>query len=481
MLKKIISVLISISILLFGMARMRDVFSTGDIYMKAFYEQEKDSIDVLILGSSRAWVDIEPTILWDQYGITSFGLGASCQSVCSSFFYLKEAIKTQKPEVVVFEGSGFKPGVGETDIYRQNSLFSMKLSLNKLDAIKAIVPERKRTKFLFEYIYYHNRYSSLTIDDYMKQYKAVNRLPYPDYKVFKGSSDLFWTQDFSGENLYVENRGERLPLDEKAVEYYEKIIDLCRDNEIALITIISPYAGYNSNDAAYYNSSSDLASEHNIPFINFNEHLTELSLDPAQDYAEASHLNWCGTKKFSVFLGDYLMNHYDLTDHRPDYLRDMEGIYSTWESSSKFYHNAVRDYEYSQVNDCAMYFVSYCDIPDDIFAIVKLDDPVSLYSESVKLLLSRMGITVEEAETPGMWLITENGAESLDTTEYGYRIKKEINGCTFAADNYGIYWRQKNYIMAEKNLNILLFDKAIPTVADSVTIDYDGSMSHFAL
>ena len=68
-----------------------------------FYDVKKDSLDVLLLGSSHLYYGVQPNVLWREYGIAAYDMGSAEQTVASSYFLLKEALAYQKPEVVVLE------------------------------------------------------------------------------------------------------------------------------------------------------------------------------------------------------------------------------------------------------------------------------------------------------------------------------------------------------------------------------------------
>ena len=66
-------------------------YMDGLYHMKAFYELEEDSLDVLVLGSSHAYEDINPAVLWKEQGIAAYisleermacGVGACLGCVC---------------------------------------------------------------------------------------------------------------------------------------------------------------------------------------------------------------------------------------------------------------------------------------------------------------------------------------------------------------------------------------------------------------
>ena len=51
----------------------------------------------------------------------------------------------------------------------------------------------------------------------------------------------------------------------------------------------------------------------------------ELGIDFKTDMAENIHVNFSGSKKLTEYLGNYIVNNYEVTDHRGD------SEYSSWD------------------------------------------------------------------------------------------------------------------------------------------------------
>ena len=77
--------------------------------MQKFYEQEEGTVDVLVLGPSLAFADINTAVLWDEYGMSAFNLAGSIQPMWNTYYYLKEALKYQRPKVIVLSAPGRCP------------------------------------------------------------------------------------------------------------------------------------------------------------------------------------------------------------------------------------------------------------------------------------------------------------------------------------------------------------------------------------
>ena len=78
-----------------------DYGSTWDAYLC----EPEDSIDVLFLGSSYAYCDWSPAAMYAGSGLTGYVMGGSEQTPAITYWYLKEALETQSPSVVVMEAS----------------------------------------------------------------------------------------------------------------------------------------------------------------------------------------------------------------------------------------------------------------------------------------------------------------------------------------------------------------------------------------
>ena len=136
--------------------------------IQQFYKQKEDSIDVLCLGSSHMFVDVNTAVLWDEYGIAAYDLGGTIQPLWNTYFYMKEALKTQTPKLIVLDCYT----ATLTEEYQEESgmiknTFGMKFSKNKIDAIYASA-EKDRFAYLLGFPGFHSRYASLSKEDFAK-------------------------------------------------------------------------------------------------------------------------------------------------------------------------------------------------------------------------------------------------------------------------------------------------------------------------
>ena len=70
--------------------------------IKGFYNEPKNSLDVVFMGNSDVYRGISPIKLWDEYGIASYNFVSSGQRMWTGYYMLLEALKYQHPKVIFF-------------------------------------------------------------------------------------------------------------------------------------------------------------------------------------------------------------------------------------------------------------------------------------------------------------------------------------------------------------------------------------------
>lgn len=311
-------------------------FKYGDgIYdVTKFYELDNNTVDVLILGSSHAFEHFNTGVLWDNYGMTSFTLAGSVQPMWNTYYYLKEALKTQKPELIILEGfmvTFTNEYIDDSRIIKNN--YGLKWSKDKIDSIKISSPKERWAEFMFEYIQYHTRYKDISRADFIKN---LGNPFYCDWKGFgcnmevsplkaKNISDITGTSELYG----------------KTEEYYRKTLELAKSNNIPIAVIVSPYARINDSDQLYFNRAHDIAAEYDVAFFNCNQNdvLEAIGIDFSTDAADGDHLNFRGNIKFSVYIGNWIKENYAVSNRKGD------DKYVSWQRCADYIREMINNTE----------------------------------------------------------------------------------------------------------------------------------------
>lgn len=271
---------------------------------------------------------VNPNVLWNEYGITSYNYGTGGQPIDVTYYLLKEALKVQSPKVVVVDlyYLGFRDKYG-SEGYIRYVLDSMKFSLNKMEAIMNCTPKEENIYYTFPLLKYHTRWKELSEGDFT-------------FDLYESAA--YYTKGFAGEkNIYGEDNNSDFnvteigTIPEKSEEYLYKFIELSNEYEFDLIFVNAPY-DYTStdgkwdwveNDLAMFNKVGEIAAENEIPFINYStkEVLEDINFDFGKDMNNIGHCNIWGANKVSKYLADFLNENYDLYDYRNDV------NYKTWQ------------------------------------------------------------------------------------------------------------------------------------------------------
>ena len=278
---------------------------------EGFYEQPKNSMDVLFLGTSQCYNSFSPELLYSEYEINSYNLGSSMQSTALSYYWLKEALRYQNPSVVVFQVYNMIPyGYSEPENVIWNSREAqirqavdyMKWSRVKIECLWELC-RRDTTmsmdSFVFPMIRYHDRWEELGEADYNLGY--LDRL-----KIHKGYKLVTDKVGYTGyEPLNMENSVIIGETDSLLTDYVDAIVELCRKNDIKLIFVRTPYVGATEEE---YLRIKEYAMINNIDYydLNLKELYEKIGYDFDNDNVDSAHANFEGAKKITSFIGEII-------------------------------------------------------------------------------------------------------------------------------------------------------------------------------
>lgn len=420
----------------------------------------------MILGSSHAFEDFNTGTLWDEYGMASYILAGSVQPLWNTYYYLKEALKTQTPELIVLEGyltTWSEDYIDDSTIIKNN--YGLKWSRDKVNSMKVSAPKDKWPEFFLEYEQYHARYTELESGD-----KKKNR-DYRLYDDWKGYCCNMATTQL--ESIDVREVTERVPLYGKTEKYYRAIIELAKENNIPIIVIISPYAGINIEDQQIFNTASDIAEEYDVPFINCNTLVSEINLDYSTDAGDFAHLNYKGSQKYSSYIGKYLKDNYDISDRRDNVK------YESWQRSANFTRQMVEDQQLAEAIE--LNTISEMIQDPDYWVIISVDGNCNTSNENIRYFLEQQGIF--DYEPNGIWLkenntitwstVSEEAERYIRTSAHDFCIRHKINESgqysnTIIVDN-------NQYHKVDNGVNVLVYDTRTEKIADAFGIDMDDN------
>lgn len=287
-----------------------------------YYDEKKDSLDVVFVGSSHVMCGVYPMELYREYGIASYDYTSSALVLPQAYYQVVEALRHQNPRVLVLDISGVAYGevkVGSPE-YVHVQLDNMKWSVNKIQAINDLIEEpADRMEYYFPLMKFHTRWKELQPEDFQ-----------PIVGYTKGahvSDDIL-----SGAAAYpIEPKDSTAPISRYAETYLRKILDYCRERDVSVLLVNFPLI-VDAATQEKYNAVYAIAEEYGLPYLNLLHHLDELGFDFTVDLKDTSHCNRTGAEKVTSYLGGYLKEHYELPDRRDD-----PAYQSAWDAAYERY------------------------------------------------------------------------------------------------------------------------------------------------
>ncbi len=267
----------------------------------------EDTVDVLMVGSSHVGMNIDNQRIFDETGIASYDLWVGMQPLWSSYYYLTEALKHQSPKVVMVDVflCGTTADYSSQEVALKN-IEMLPLGLNKLKAaFAAFETWQDSLEAFWGMPYYHTRYDELTQADFVTNRDDLS-LAVPSQT--EGVVNALNILDYDAIT-------DTLPLTEKNQKYLKKLMALCRQKNIELVLIVSPYEA-TEEECMRLNSVEKLAAENGVTMLNFLKNWDTKVIDPLTDFYDIGHLNNQGIARFSTLLGQWLKENYDLRDCR---------------------------------------------------------------------------------------------------------------------------------------------------------------------
>lgn len=294
---------------------------------EGLYWQPRQSIDVVMMGSSHIHCNINTGLLWEKYGVAAYDYSGAEQPLWMTYYYLRELYKYQTPKVIVLDM--YAPARFKEDYqYRwiAENIYGMRFSFNKLEMLSVSVEPQKIPQYFPSFAVYHSRYDELEKEDFENFIWDMEKK-----EAFKGYTP-YWNKNFQKRPSVLESRNDGLT--EKSEQYLRKIIAYTREKECPLILIVAPYV-ITAEDQRTYNRIREIAEEEGVSFINYNEHYDEIGLDFTSDFNDASHLNYWGSCKFTSYLGEYLKSIPTIPDRRG------QKEYESWDDNVEMIRKAA--------------------------------------------------------------------------------------------------------------------------------------------
>lgn len=306
-------VFLLVAALLYG--ALADVLSVNNPadqrHIRGFYYEPKNSLDVVMIGASELYTGFCAPLAWEKHGFTSYSLCVSSMPSCLYRSMLAEALRRQKPKVIVVEINAFLYDFDEKDtrIGLHKWLDNIPMSINKVRTIRSLVARGERSPYYFRLEKYHNKWHSPSIwGSALMQRLMMQRA---GGSLTKGIEVIpnICTENVEPKYVSMSTENEQILRDFCA---YAKSVGVQN-----LLFVRFPHRGM-VDDKTVLPHMKQVINDCGYPFLDLDTHAETLGLDRYHDFGDAEHMNIYGMETFTVWFGQYLKEHYNLSGPHSD-------------------------------------------------------------------------------------------------------------------------------------------------------------------
>lgn len=265
-------------------------------------KKDNNFVDILVLGDSESYTSVSPMQLWQEQGMTAYVCGEPGQKIYETYNMLKTAFQVQSPKIVLMETNLMFRNPGPVADIQNVSEESSKQGLSGIsfhNFWRNIFSGKKPGEEAYKGFVLRGGVTPFDSGDYMKETKEVQKIP----------------------------EGVRI--------YMKEIQRMCREKNATLVLMSAPSPkNYNFKK---HNAVAQYAEDNGLTYFDLNLHAQELGMDWKTDsYDKGDHLNLNGARKVTTWVGKYLKENYELTDHRGDQ------NFKSWDNEIEKYESSVR-------------------------------------------------------------------------------------------------------------------------------------------
>lgn len=299
--------------------------NAGGSTWTAFRSEPRDSIDVMFFGTSHVFTGVDPCTMWDSEGVASYVLGGPTQRMSITYYYIREALRTQSPKVIALEMTGvsYRPDVFNREFHQINIGY-MPWSVNKLGAAFTATPEGERTGVLVDLWTYHSRWNALSREDWDVFGKNKG------FEYLKGYLPKLQSREVTP-TPYEPGPEARAEAD-TGVEYnlpaLRRIAKLCQDRDIELLLFLTPTGPPGSYTYPMERAVAGIKDEYpNVHVLDLSQPNMIPGLSYKTDFFDGGHLTDSGARKVAPVLARYLKTTFGVPDRRED------PAYASWDDA----------------------------------------------------------------------------------------------------------------------------------------------------
>lgn len=297
-----------------------------------FYSEKRDSLDMVYIGGSAAFVYWQPLTAYEDYGIASYLYSANTvQAECYKYM-IEEILKTQSPKLIIIDARAFQyrdKDQPPTEAAYRNILTGMPFSINKINLVNNIVRQnlhQPRKSYIFDIALYHSDKSPIGLKT------SVNMMLRRYENELKG---FYFVPKALRMKRIDASTDEVKKVSDKTTEILVDLLKYIKRKNVNVLFTVSPYIETKS-EKANYNYIQSIIEDYNCDFIDTNDYVDDMGINYDYDFYNYNHVNIYGSDKYTDFLARFIKENYELEDKRLDKkYESWNALLDTWNICKK--------------------------------------------------------------------------------------------------------------------------------------------------
>lgn len=275
--------------------------------------------DVQVYGSCHAYTSFNPLYWEERTGVSAFVYASASEIIPTTYLRMIEQFKIHTPKVALVETWGINP--------YETYIPSFEILGESLPSAIEMIPfSREKQEVIddfdtldslamhFPLITYKDRLTDGSINTCDFDYAFEDVQTYSKEWLYNEMSLRFSLNGFkrysSNEIITYPARqvtikdGAFTQIEPVIVKYLQKIIDLCKENNVELIFYRAPYVA-TVNELQKLNHLRQICDENDVLFIDLE---AELKYNYAADFYDYEHLSEIGANRSTEFLAPYVLD-----------------------------------------------------------------------------------------------------------------------------------------------------------------------------
>ncbi len=294
---------------------------TDIVGMYGFYREPKNSIDIALIGPSNIQTSFYSPLAYEKYGFTSYALSIGGMRGSCYQSAIREMRSRQKPQVYVVDMWGFLYEDQHHEQYVRDWIDVLPDSKTRTMTIRELIPEEDQENYTARYKKYHGNWISL--ERCIGAFKYKSKIRSQGYSIVKNY--------VTSTNIApINDKEERYTISKQGFQYLKEMIAYCKENNIQNVLFVRTLTMQPYTETPSLREAIEYVESEGYDYLDLSAVADEMGIDRSKDFYNDGHCNIYGTEKITLYLGNYLCEHYDLK------LEHTDEVTAEWETCAGY-------------------------------------------------------------------------------------------------------------------------------------------------